>query len=359
MDTLPIDITTGILSSLPVKSILQSRCVCKTWRSVIDSSHFADIHLARTVQGKTTSNLIFLRHRNSDFYILEGYKESSQCIINARNKIDLLCQFNEFAFVGSLHGLVCISYTRFPAWRDHDSIVHIYNPSTRDSVTLPEFKPPECEYAKLVAGFGLDCVTKKYKVVQVFCPVDRRKYVKQEVQVYTFGSNSWRKIGYAPDVKFDTSWKRTSAFVNGSCHWLSVDEPKNGVASVVIVSFDLAREEFGYIPIEDWTNNDSYSTEIWIMKDYNVKESWTKFVVMKINYMGKFKFRMGYPISFLKNGDILLHCDARRLVSYNIERRKHTTLKVNGLPVICRKRNFPALGILSWYAESLIPLKSA
>ncbi|KAF9607687.1 hypothetical protein IFM89_038158 [Coptis chinensis] len=253
MDTLPIDITTGILSSLPVKSILQSRCVCKTWRSVIDSSHFGDIHLARTVQGKTTSNLIFLRHRNSDFDILEGYNESSQCIINARNKIDLLCKFNEFAFVGSLHGLVCISYTRFPAWRDHDSIVHIYNPSTRDSVTLPELKPPECEYAKLVAGFGLDCVTKKDKVVQVFCPVDRRKYVKQEVQVYTFGSNSWRKIGYAPDVKFDTSWKRTSAFVNGSCHWLAVDEPKNGVASVVIVSFDLAREEFGYIPSPEFT----------------------------------------------------------------------------------------------------------
>ncbi|XP_059624633.1 F-box/kelch-repeat protein At3g23880-like [Cornus florida] len=43
---LPHDIIVQILSRLPVKSLLQFRCVCKSWCSLISDSHFVKTHLS-------------------------------------------------------------------------------------------------------------------------------------------------------------------------------------------------------------------------------------------------------------------------------------------------------------------------
>ncbi|XP_045822488.1 F-box/kelch-repeat protein At3g23880-like [Trifolium pratense] len=46
LPTLPFDLIIEILSRLPVKQLLQLRCVCKSWKSLISDPKFAKKHLA-------------------------------------------------------------------------------------------------------------------------------------------------------------------------------------------------------------------------------------------------------------------------------------------------------------------------
>jgi len=56
---LPQDVLTDILARLPFKTILQCRCVSKTWYSLISRSTFATHHLNKTTKTKNSDILLF------------------------------------------------------------------------------------------------------------------------------------------------------------------------------------------------------------------------------------------------------------------------------------------------------------
>jgi hypothetical protein len=70
LPTLPFDFMPEILCRLPVKLLLQLRCVCKSWNYLISGPNFAkkNLHLS------TTRRLHFLSYtRDSHKYILKFY----------------------------------------------------------------------------------------------------------------------------------------------------------------------------------------------------------------------------------------------------------------------------------------------
>ncbi|MBA0749601.1 hypothetical protein Gogos_003505, partial [Gossypium gossypioides] len=120
-------------------------------------------------------------------------------------------------------------------------------------------------------------------------------------EIYTIGSRTWRSIGFG-NAPTDLVSLPFNAFLNGALHWYNISF---GCAGEFINSFDIDTEQFGIVPPPDhFQELDKVFTEytttgvlgdclficyfpdfvefdIWVMKEYGVKESWTKQFVIK------------------------------------------------------------------------------
>ncbi|KAL5723033.1 hypothetical protein ACHQM5_006479 [Ranunculus cassubicifolius] len=339
MDHLPIDITQDILSTLPLKSLLEYRSVNKTWRDTID--------LLRSTSKLKKASFLFLQSNSGKLFIAEEDQEFHF----KSTRIGRPCPPNCSLFSAKpCNG----GYLSFFSVDFEDSFCsYLYNPATRNYTKLPKFESSKLVEASLmprlgvhnsilVPGVGVDSFTGETKVVQMFCKDHT------EAQIHILGTNSWRKLENVPDlICFDG----LSPIVNGSLHWLT--DKKS------ILSFDIATEKFGIVElpplsfskmspapefsqwyfqmmdlggclaIADYSYEDH--TEIWIMKRYNVKDSWIKINVAS-QYAYGAVFKSVLPISVSNSGDLVLLYGSKILVSYNIESGTYTPLHVSGIP---------------------------
>ncbi|XP_045826273.1 F-box/kelch-repeat protein At3g23880-like [Trifolium pratense] len=294
LPTLPEDVIPEILCRLPVKLILQLRCVCKSWNSLISDSKFIKKHLHMS----TRRRLHFLRILNcpENNYILASYPLDSFFT-------NLTTEFTEFEyppnsfnrdysfhhFSGSCNGILCFA-------DHHKGLVILWNPSIRKFKELPLFtKPNGSIYLHMTFGFGYDSSTDIYKVVVVldydyFKPGSITSVKKVEVKVHTLGTDIWRSIQQYPFDGVPDRSPRSGKFVSGTINWLVSNERFFGKPNF-IVSFDLVNESYQkilpHIGGEDMCDLWSIAVlrdclcvtsgdDVWIMKEYGNKESWTK-----------------------------------------------------------------------------------
>ncbi|KAK9016006.1 hypothetical protein V6N11_007093 [Hibiscus sabdariffa] len=285
MERLPEDVVLEILSRLPVTTLVLSKSVCRSWRSIIQSSLLVNKHLLHMAENDPC--VIFQIHRpiQDHYYFVDfacygegnrSLKKISVSTIHAR-------------LVASVNGLLCFC---------NYSVIHICNPLTRDFVELPMLS--RC-YGELgILGFGFSPMTREYKVVEI---VYRRKRFRFEshlaasypfqsqVRILTLGGSQWRSLGMIP---YQFIRPQSQVTVNGRLHWIS--HPGNIIVNNRIISFDLTTEQFQEIPPPDnvtldrrvfelvvlrdhlcaAVSNISCGLDIWVMKEYNVKESWVK-----------------------------------------------------------------------------------
>ncbi|GLT73599.1 hypothetical protein SLA2020_454450 [Shorea laevis] len=169
------------------------------------------------------------------------------------------------------------------------------------------------------------------------------------VQVFTVGTTKWRKKG-APPPQVTDEIGPPEALVEGSLHWVT-DVRKGGISHILgIISFELADEVFEEIPHPPCQRfvsreyglsvlngclsaaglvDDTLHFDIWVMKQYRVKESWVKQFSFDPYFLG------GRPsfytvICALKNGGILLQNKDSSLVSYDPVENRFKTLQISG-----------------------------
>nr|GLL37581.1 F-box protein At3g07870-like [Ipomoea trifida]GMD40759.1 F-box protein At3g07870-like [Ipomoea batatas] len=348
---LPFEIICNILSRLPLKTIICCRSVCKKFLKILKDPYFANVHLARAPS--TTASLILQSYGgNKGFYFYTiDLDETSHAISDStgphkfpspcRSHHELTKQNAEFCFqsrhvtfVGSCNGLLCL-YSSLPK-----PFYYVCNPILGESVVLPPPTPLVPDSTYYLSGFGFCPKTKQYKVVRFLCSVSVNHVtnsVSKEMaaEIYTLGSDSWRRIGKAPCPKRGGSF---DPFVNGSLHWI-IETTKT---SEQICSFDLNTEQFrtlpsplhfdaNYIKKVSWINigtlgghlclcyiYDDACLEVWVMKDYGVKESWSREFSIDIKfYCGLKVENLRQPVKFLNNGDLWLMCSSNSLASYN------------------------------------------
>jgi F-box interacting protein len=288
-----------ILSRLPVKLLVQLRCVCKSWNSLISDLRFAKKHLGMS----TTRRLYFLS--NSDLSrkniitscpIQWVYTNMSTNITNPEYPVNN----SHYSIVGSCNGILCVSeeYNR-------KSFIQLWNPSIRKVKGLPPFEEPPYPPYGHVHGFGYDFVTDNYKVVVVsFYRTPSDKFTdKTEVKINTLGTNYWKNMQEFP---FDsTPCNMTSGiFVSGTINWLASKRWRK--SSCFIVSLDLGKESFKMFSLPDYGEGERdeygeidvrlylsvlrdclcmmYRNDVWIMKEYGNTECWTK--LFSVSYMG-------------------------------------------------------------------------
>nr|XP_043611535.1 F-box/kelch-repeat protein At3g23880-like [Erigeron canadensis] len=265
---LPPDILERILIDYDVKNLTRFKGVCKSWHSFISGSRFVNAHLLRSQNDDQNNNNF--GHRK---IVMSIYRYPDKFFNDNDHRKDFYR--NDCPLIGSSNGLVCIyaSWTR----------LYVANPLTKASVKLESPRRGDMTSLSYSVcwGFGYDQSINDYKVVFGFHKIG--KYATF-FQILSLKSNVWNYYGEV-NYKFHT---RSSILCNGALHWFMYDRNKKPV----IVSFDLSKEEFNEVAQPEdpeykyWPDNrlgiikdclcifQSYKSRKWMMKSYNVKQSW-------------------------------------------------------------------------------------
>ncbi|KAI3823016.1 hypothetical protein L1987_10619 [Smallanthus sonchifolius] len=317
------EIIVEILSRLPVESLLRCRSVCKLWYSLISDPHFVKSHL-----NLSTCNTLYAHHRLIFSTVpkinLKSCSLYDVMYDNSVNALELDYPLKHprksVWMVGSCNGLLCIAI--------EEDTLFIWNPSTRKSNRLPYCGRKAQPGCYVLYGFGYEECTDDYRVVEISCVFKEGAKYDTVVRIYSLKNGNWKKIGAFPHgIPLDDSGK----FSNGALHW-AASKDFGSSYSWMIVSLDLAKETYGEILQPVYAEGDKDLTlgalgeclcvlcnyrgiraELWVMKVYGVKDSWTKLV--SIPYLtdpGRDQFSVPFCIS--NDGKLLLQFGSKLIV---------------------------------------------
>ncbi|KAK9931725.1 hypothetical protein M0R45_018992 [Rubus argutus] len=374
---LPAEIMHEILSRLPVKPLCRFRCVSKSWRSLIFDADFIAMH-SKAIENKDVffqrRKLVFTdgsRHRlysldldrflNQNHAVLKnrGYADNKQNNVDVDGLVAVATEldfvYNHFPRRGYDWFPFVYSCNSF-LWSQSYHEFNLINPVAKESKKLPntpKWRLPRKPFFWELYGFGFDYSTNEYKVVN-----GQFYYDDIVFSVYTLETDSWRQI----EGHFPYEPNRYDGIVlNGGVHWLVWTVADR---SLLILSFLLAEEEIREIPLppigntgsidlgvfRDWLCITLYSltadethNEFWVMKEYGVRESWTKMRVSipyhELSHSG-----------FWRESHDLMVFDRSSLVMYNFNDESSWTLSIRNIDKV---DSFGSVGI---YVESLASL---
>ncbi|XP_026431745.1 F-box/kelch-repeat protein At3g06240-like [Papaver somniferum] len=247
MNNLHEDIVLKILVRLPVKSIGRYRCVSKYWCRLLTDSRFVKLHLNH-VLGLRKLSLVVSSYYNvhKDIWRLryDPLSSTSSGLVTLKDPLKSKRVTHETEVLGYCHGLVCVRVRMFM------DQVFLWNSCTREykKLTLLRHIESSDDISYIKYGFGYDCKMEDYKVVSF---VGYKKERGCEVQIYTLGSNSWRRMNH---ISYDLSCNNCvcEVVVNGShqlnfkgaIHWIANVDSVGTHASKVVISFDFENEIF-------------------------------------------------------------------------------------------------------------------
>ncbi|KAM0956031.1 hypothetical protein ACFX2A_024857 [Malus domestica] len=321
------DIIIEILSRLPVRSLLQFRCVCKSWRALISNPHFVTKHLSHAVltcMNNTRTFTLFISSTriHSIVHIALNDQQSDSHVRVTVKELDFPVMIPDIVLtriVGSCNGLICLEV--------NCNKIIIWNPCTGQSKVLP--KP--LYSGSLFYGFGYDSTTDDYKVIR---GSSKTTLGSKEVtiQVFSLKSDSWRSADDDHGNYIHLEGK--GCFLNGALHWVEVS-----MVASRILSFDLAEEKFKEkLPLPYLGNKNcvfvgvgvsknclfvySYPLEmdlrIWVMKEYGVAKSWTEVVKISLDQILPEERNESFkPLCILENDEVLLDYKRNILALYN------------------------------------------
>ncbi|XP_026419550.1 F-box protein At1g52495-like isoform X1 [Papaver somniferum] len=284
-----------ILSRLPVKSLMQCKCVCKRWRFLIEKdANFIDLHLARS----TTRPCLLITVQKPFEYpagCLPGvsyvWTEYGRFLLTADLSVEdkggavsaasvhtireMDSPIGDSRIMGPMNGLMGFHDPEFNCG------VRIFNVSTREvtpwieSTVLRKLKEEEEEgnkfryyrkYAQCKLGFNPS--TKEHKMICIWSLQHANPYHPMDVvcEVLTVGDNKWRRIDEFPTRKLRSTWGN-SVSVNGSIYYTTFKRTEGTDANDIpdfIVAFDLGSEKFREIRVPDFIldqpqDNDEYA----------------------------------------------------------------------------------------------------
>ncbi|EYU23136.1 hypothetical protein MIMGU_mgv1a008592mg [Erythranthe guttata] len=313
---LPPETTIDILSRLPIRTIVRSKLVCKSWRDLLRTREFADSHLSRSTSG------LAICEYSSELRIFEFEDEH-----NHQHRHNPVTGFpcRKFATIrlptaiqGSANGLL---FSR-GITRQFDAL-HICNPITRECIQLPTPENYVNSPTIVANGFGVSKITGRYKVVRVSLEYDRDPYTyelvgitKSSCHVYTLGTGKWRSI-VASVPPLGNNQYSIGAFLNGSLHCSFALPPlrESDVHSQIVVALG------DYLCVCDNLSEDE--VVVWLMKEYGDEKSWAKEIVIRkpqfLRGFGGFASNFVCPVRIFEHGHVLMSCYAVCLFCYSNE----------------------------------------
>ncbi|XP_058732400.1 F-box/kelch-repeat protein At3g23880-like [Vicia villosa] len=304
-DDFPFDLVEEILCRVSVKQLIQLRCVCKSWNSLISqNSNFANKHLRLSTSNQSRHHLFLKCCQFVNFQSPVSTFFTSTDPTMSRYSLRQILKKGESdrdggGYVSTCDGILCYKI-------DTCSAI-LFNPSIRKFILLPPLKHKINAFYTLV----YDRFINNYKVIVLY---------HNEVYVLTLGTNYWTRIQDFPthDQLLASS---TGIFVNDSVNWLT---------SHFIVSLHLKKESYQNLslpvslPVSNvgfrsscfdtlgtWKGclsllipmRDTFS-DFWIMKEFGKENSWTK--LLSIPYMQEWGFFRYTKMLYISEDDQVL-----------------------------------------------------
>ncbi|XP_026416373.1 F-box protein CPR1-like [Papaver somniferum] len=317
-EILPDDVIAHIFSSLPAKSVARCRCVSKYWCDKLKDPNFINMHLQQCIISERFN--CFSINDASEFY-LHISKSSSLSVfeddyreepveMDSPHKSQVF-QSRHIQCYDSLNGLILMRSINFAT---KEEVLCLWNPTTKE---LKDIKVPKVDsyhsFDGPAYGFGYKSGIDDYIIVKAnnVCFYDGSLGYEVctgcAVQMYALRSDSWRRL---PDnIPYRIVSPKAAVSTNDGVflHWIAEQTPcqTDSLGREVVVSFDIFDENFREVPLSPQvdglvcnTNNKTtlgvlagclcithfgdYNIEVWTMKDYNVKDSWTKLLVAEL-----------------------------------------------------------------------------
>ncbi|KEH24840.1 putative F-box domain-containing protein [Medicago truncatula] len=360
------DLVLEILYGLPVKSLLTLKCVSKPLNSLISDPKFSKDHL-RLSQTRHNNLLVcpYFNFKDLEFVFdsrLPSIFNNFTSTISETKLYFPIDNCYNVSLVDSCDGIICFKTTDY--YNRHVRLV-IWNPCTRNFKVLSLYENPPSLTSKTSYSFGYDHFTNSYRVVVVFC-YQLNKSCKTLVKVSTLGNDFWRTIPDFPSQIMGQPERHPGKFVSGTINWVILDREND--SSRVILSLDLGNESYQEIlqpnyGLDEPLHNFSLGVyrdylcvlahtksflDIWVMKDFGNKESWTKlFIVPFAEFLDYYGYsRLGYTrLLYISEEDDQVVLDFyNKIYVYNYKNR------ISKIPEIHGFTRFTS----NVYAESLI-----
>lgn len=241
---IPDEVMFDVLLRLPSKSLMRFKSVCKAWHAMISSPIFINAHLEWS-KLKPSSLLMapgfYQKQKNGqNIAFLMGLYKYQGGNNNVVHLHDFPRDFPQVldTWTRPVHcdGLLLVS--------NMSKKMIIYNPSTREIVSLP--KGSRNLHKGTGIGFGFDPRSSKYKVARVFYQRDdKTSMLVCKFEVLTLGTiNVWRQT---EDPPYPIG-KSTPVHVKGAIYWMVsrtslCPDPPN-----TLVRFCLTDEKFSLFP---------------------------------------------------------------------------------------------------------------
>lgn len=232
---LPEDLVMDILSRLPVKCLLQLKCVNKNWYVLIENPIFIQKHLNNI--NNLTSYFVhhyFLDTMKSGFTLF-NHDEQNQLVPKSHLYQDVLNTSTYlWEVLGPLNGL-------FLLYNDQEDVA-LWNPSTKDFKPLPMSQPLNCPSLNLNSykfGFGIEPSSGDYKVVwmrdywDIYSEDWRSPTI---ISVYTLSTNSWRNFEEFNISSRNVVKSNGNTYLNGFYYWRACQNDK-------IFAFDMSNDK--------------------------------------------------------------------------------------------------------------------
>ncbi|XP_074270289.1 F-box only protein 8-like [Silene latifolia] len=228
---LPKELITEILSRLPVKSLLRFKSVSKSWRDLIQTREFTNLHLKQSKESNSGGMINLFTNTNICTLNYHHPNTPSAVKLNSPTFLDYFSsRWNELGppvLVGSCNGLICFAlpFDRY----------FMYNPSTRVFKELPKVTRKNAYGFRVFSFLAYDHVNDDYKVFELFhYNEDYRQdnIVGAESLIFSMKANKWKTID--KNVPY---YKSNFLVKNNSLRW--VDRK-----AMLIRSFDFFSERY-------------------------------------------------------------------------------------------------------------------
>lgn len=326
---LPHEILLEIFTRLPAKSVGKCRCLAKLWNNLLSTPRFIESHhLTRKLHPE---NLILLSPT--------GSVHTAAAVANGAVSRKLRSPERCTEVAGSCDGLILLF--------DVENRKFIVNPTTLQLIKIHDW-PLDLNKGDSFSmyGLGYDRTSDDYKIVALsYWDTDNEHNpdcADTFVDVYSVKGGFWKRVDSSP-YDHAVPYLSCGAFVNGALHWLASSRER-GYPSV-IAAFDLAREVFDEMPAPSdadpekfvfyrlvvlggclcMVGDGSNGINVWMMKEYGVGGSWTKFSIE-----GEHEFDIVKPLSFVGDEEVVFLTEEESLVVYNVKANSFREMAVDG-----------------------------